>query len=72
MSWRDVGEPLAVGRVVVMGDKQGYLHFLEQSSGQAIARVRVDSSGISAAPIVASGLLIIQTRGGTLSAYRPN
>jgi outer membrane protein assembly factor BamB len=72
MTFRDVGEPLAVGRVVVMGDKQGYLHFLEQSSGQAIARVRVDSSGISAAPIVASGLLIIQTRGGTLSAYRPN
>jgi outer membrane protein assembly factor BamB len=72
MTFRDVGEPLAVGRVVVMGDKQGYLHFLEQSSGQAIARVRVDSSGISAAPIVASGLLIIQTRGVTLSAYLPN
>jgi len=72
MTWRDVGEPLAIGRVVVMGDKQGYLHTLEQSSGQAIARVRVDSSAISAAPIVAGGLLIIQTRGGTLSAYRPN
>jgi len=72
MTWRDVGEPLAVGRMVVMGDKQGYLHFLEQSSGAAIARVRVDSSVISAAPIVANGLLIVQTRGGTLSAYRPN
>ena len=72
MTWRDVGEPLAVGRMVVMGDKQGYLHFLDQNSGQAISRVRVDSSGISAAPIVANGLLIIQTRGGTLSAYRPN
>ena len=72
MTWRDVGEPLAVGRVLVMGDKQGYLHFLEQTSGQAIARVRVDSSAIGAAPIVASGLLIVQTRGGSLSAYRPN
>ena len=72
MTWRDVGEPLAIGRMVVMGDKQGYLHFLEQSNGLAISRVRVDSSGISAAPIVANGLLIIQTRGGTLSAYRPN
>ncbi len=72
MTWRDVGEPLAVGRVLVMGDKQGYLHFLEQSSGQAIARVRVDSSAIGAAPIVAGGLLIVQTRGGSLSAYRPN
>ena len=72
MTWRDVGEPLAVGRVLVMGDKQGYLHFLEQTSGQAIARIRVDSSAIGAAPIVASGLLIVQTRGGSLAAYRPN
>jgi outer membrane protein assembly factor BamB len=72
MTWRDVGEPLAIGRMVVMGDKQGYLHFLEQSNGLAISRVRVDSSAISAAPIVANGLLIVQTRGGTLSAYRPN
>jgi outer membrane protein assembly factor BamB len=72
MTWRDVGEPLAIGRMVVMGDKQGYLHFLEQSNGLTISRVRVDSSAISAAPIVANGLLIVQTRGGTLSAYRPN
>jgi outer membrane protein assembly factor BamB len=72
MTWRDVGEPLAIGRMVVMGDKQGYLHFLEQSNGLVISRVRVDSSAISAAPIVANGLLIVQTRGGTLSAYRPN
>ena len=72
MTWRDLGEPLAVGRVIVMGDKQGYLHFLEQTSGKPVARVRVDSSAVDAAPIVANGLLIVQTRGGSLSAYRPN
>ena len=52
--------------------KQGYLHFLEQTTGAALARVRVDSSALDAAPIVANGLLIVQTRGGSLSAYRPN
>jgi outer membrane protein assembly factor BamB len=72
MTWRDVGEPLSVGRLLVMGDKQGYLHFLEQSSGKPVARIRVDSSAISAAPIVASGMLIVQTRSGSLAAYRPN
>jgi outer membrane protein assembly factor BamB len=72
MTWRDVGEPIAVGRLLVMGDSQGYLHFLDQASGKAIGRVRVDSSSISAAPIVVNGLLIVQTRAGTLSAYRPN
>jgi outer membrane protein assembly factor BamB len=55
-----------------MGDKQGYLHFLEQSSGKSIARIRVDSSPISAAPIVAGGMLIVQTRSGSLAAYKPN
>jgi outer membrane protein assembly factor BamB len=72
MTWRDVGEPIAVGRLLVMGDSQGYLHFLDQASGKAIGRVRVDSSSISAAPTVVNGLLIVQTRAGTLSAYRPN
>jgi outer membrane protein assembly factor BamB len=72
MTWRDVGEPLSVGRLLVMGDKQGYLHFLEQSSGKSIARIRVDSSPISAAPIVAGGMLIVQTRSGSLAAYKPN
>lgn len=72
MTWRDLGEPLAAGRLLVMGDKLGYLHFLEQSSGKPIARIRVDSSAISAAPIVASGLLIVQSRSGSLAAYKPN
>ena len=72
MTWRDVGEPLAVGAWVVMGDSQGYLHVLDQAGGKEVSRVRVDSSAIGAAPIVASGLLIVQTRGGTLAAYRPN
>lgn len=72
MTWRDLGEPLAAGRLLVMGDKQGYLHFLEQSSGKPVARIRVDSGAISAAPIVASGLLIVQSRSGSLAAYKPN
>jgi outer membrane protein assembly factor BamB len=72
MTWRDLGEPLAAGRLLVMGDKQGYLHFLEQSSGKAVARIKVDSSAIDAAPIVANGLLIVQSRSGSLAAYKPN
>jgi outer membrane protein assembly factor BamB len=72
MAWRDLGEPTAVGRLLVMGDKQGYLHFLDQASGNSIARTRVDSSAISAAPTVANGMIIVQTRSGSLAAYRPN
>jgi outer membrane protein assembly factor BamB len=68
--WRDLGEPLAVSNLVVAGDSQGYLHAFSQSNGDVIGRIRVDSSPISAAPIPAGPLMIVQTRGGTLAAYK--
>jgi outer membrane protein assembly factor BamB len=71
LTWRDVGEPLAVGRVVMMGDKQGYVHLLNQNSGEMISRIRHDSTPVSAAPIAASGVIIIASQGGKIAAYRP-
>jgi outer membrane protein assembly factor BamB len=70
LQWRDVGEPLAVGTSILAGDSQGYLHVFSQSSGDIIGRVRVDNSGITAAPIASQGLIILQTKGGTLAAYK--
>lgn len=70
LQWRDVGEPLAVGTSVLAGDSQGYLHLLTQSNGDLMGRVRVDSSGISAAPIATQSFVIVQTKGGTLAAYK--
>lgn len=70
LQWRDVGEPLAIGTSILAGDSQGYLHVFTQSSGELIGRVRVDSSGITAAPIASQGLIIVQTKGGTLAAYK--
>jgi outer membrane protein assembly factor BamB len=71
LTWRDVGEPLAVGKVVLMGDKQGYVHLLNQNSGQLVSRIRHDSSPVSAAPIAAGGVIIIASQGGKIAAYRP-
>lgn len=71
LTWRDVGEPLAVGRVVMMGDKQGYVHLLNQNSGEMISRIRHDSTPVSAAPIAAGGVIIIASQGGKIAAYRP-
>jgi len=70
LQWRDVGEPLAVGSIVLAGDSQGYLHLFAQSNGDIVGRVRVDSTGIAVAPIATQGLVIVQTKGGTLAAYK--
>ena len=71
LTFRDVGEPLAVGRVLLMGDAQGYVHAFSQTDGQMVARIRHDSSPITAAPIAANGLILIQSQGGKIAAYSP-
>lgn len=69
--YRDVGESLAVGRVLLMGDAQGYIHAFSQANGEMVARIRHDSSPISAAPIAVGGLILIQSQGGKIAAYSP-
>ena len=71
LTFRDVGESLAVGKVLLMGDAEGYVHAFSQSSGENIARFRHDSSPITAAPISVGGLILIQSQGGKLAAYSP-
>jgi outer membrane protein assembly factor BamB len=70
-TYRDVGESLAVGKVLLFGDAQGYVHALSQSNGEIIARIRHDSNPISAAPIAVGGLILIQSQGGKIAAYSP-
>ncbi len=69
--FRDVGESLAVGRVLLMGDAQGYIHAFSQAKGEMVARIRHDSSPISAAPLAVGGLILVQSQGGKLAAYSP-
>jgi outer membrane protein assembly factor BamB len=71
LTYRDVGESLAVGKVLLFGDAQGYVHALTQANGEIIARIRHDSNPISAAPIAVGGLILIQSQGGKIAAYSP-
>ena len=71
LTYRDVGESLAIGKVLLFGDAQGYVHALTQANGEIIARIRHDSNPISAAPIAVGGLILIQSQGGKIAAYSP-
>ena len=71
LSFRDVGESLAIGKVLLMGDAQGFVHALSQANGEIVARIKHDSSPITAAPIAADGLIVIQSQGGKIAAYSP-
>jgi outer membrane protein assembly factor BamB len=71
LTFRDLGESLAIGKVLLMGDAQGYIPAWSQSNGELIARIRHASSPISAAPRAVGGLNLIQSQGGKLAAYSP-
>ena len=71
LSFRDVGESLAIGKVLLMGDAQGFVHALSQANGDIVARIKHDSSPITAAPIATDGLIVMQSQGGKIAAYSP-
>jgi len=59
-----------VGTHVVSGDFEGYLHWLYYRDGSIQARVRVDSDGLRAAPIVKDDVVYVQGNSGELAAYK--
>jgi len=67
---RGVTGPAALNNYVVVGDFEGYLHWLDQESGEIVARHQVDSSGIHSTPTVAEEILYVQSRDGDLQAIK--
>lgn len=60
------------GEFAVVGDFDGYLHWLRLDNGDFAARVRVGRDPVRAAPVVVDGVLVVQTAGGNIGAYRLN
>ena len=66
---RDVTAPSAYRNMVVVGDFEGYLHWIDPTDGSFLARERVTSRPIAAAPLVVGTNLFAQAEDGTLAAY---
>lgn len=67
---RNVSAPAVQGDYAVVGDYEGYLHWLRLGDGAFAARVDAAGDPIRAAPVVADGVLLAQSTGGELSAWR--
>ena len=67
---RKLTAPAAVGKHVVVADLEGYVHFLKRDSGAIVARIRVGSSPIVAAPVVVGNMVYISGSSGTLTALQ--
>ena len=71
LAYRQVSTPLPRGEAVVVGDFQGYVHFLARESGAFLARQETDGAPLRAMPVPLLGSVLVQTEGGGLYALGP-
>ncbi|MFK7886014.1 MAG: outer membrane protein assembly factor BamB [Gammaproteobacteria bacterium] len=68
---RDITGPAVAGNYVVVGDFEGYLHFMQAASGEFVGRVKVAGASIVAQPLVVSDVIYVLATDGSLTALRP-
>jgi len=66
---RDPTLPVPFHTTVVVGDFEGYLHFLSTIDGVAVARIRFGKKAISSDPLVVGNRLYVQSDDGSVAAY---
>jgi len=72
LTHRQLTTPLALPGAVVVGDVEGYVHFLSSAEGSLLARVRIDSSRIVARPMAWNDGAVVLTTDGTLTLLAPS
>lgn len=63
---RNLTAPAIYDGYLVVGDGEGYLHWLDTQDGQFVAQHKVDSSGLLSRPVIASDKLLLQAKNGTV------
>ena len=71
LTHRQLTTPLALPGAVIVGDLEGYVHFLSPAEGSLLARVRLDSSPIVARPMAWNDSAVVLTTDGTLALLAP-
>jgi outer membrane protein assembly factor BamB len=63
--------PVIQGNYAVVGDLEGYLHWMKLDTGELVARVRVQNAVLRGTPVISSeGVLYALTTEGQLAAYK--
>jgi outer membrane protein assembly factor BamB len=70
LKYRWLGEPSVQGDTVVVGDLEGWVHWLSISDGKLLARERISKAPIKSAPVVVGDMVYVETIYGDIAAYR--
>ncbi|PWC22738.1 outer membrane protein assembly factor BamB [Brenneria roseae subsp. roseae] len=66
---RNLTAPVLFNGYLVVGDSEGYLHWLNTADGRFVVQQKVDSSGFLSKPVIASDKLLIQAKNGEVYAF---
>jgi outer membrane protein assembly factor BamB len=67
---RGLSRPAFYGDYIVVGDKEGYLHWINISDGNFVAREKEGGKGLVSAPLTVGTTTYVMTKEGKLAAYR--
>jgi outer membrane protein assembly factor BamB len=67
---RRLSTPVLTSTAVAVADFQGYLHWLDKTTGELVARERVAKERISNSPAAVGDTIVVLTDRGKLAAYR--
>jgi len=69
--YRGLSSPLVIGPVLMFGDDEGQMHFLDRSNGATLLRLATDGSAVVGAPVRVGTTVVAVTRRGGVFAFRP-
>ncbi len=67
---RDITAPAIIDDILVVGDKEGYLHWLATKDGHHIARIQATGDAIIARPVVHNNTVYVLTASGRVAAFK--
>jgi outer membrane protein assembly factor BamB len=67
---RTLTAPVAYEDYVVVGDFDGYVHWLASSDGRQLGRIKVADSAIVARPVIVDNTVYVYSKDGTLAALK--
>jgi len=66
LAYRNVTGVTVANEFIVVGDGEGYLHWLNRDNGAFVAQQKLDSDGLYMQPVATDSYLYLQTRSGKL------
>ena len=71
LRFRGLSLPSTWNNRVVVGDQEGWIHFLGLADGAPVQRVATDGSAVMGKPMVVGPTLVVVTRTGGVFGFRP-